>query len=58
MRIVDFCDEDHLKEYCRREDEWRGDQGDIDKKNNDSGRDDLRLRLKQMLCLMDTSASS
>ena len=60
---VDYRDEDHPKEYfrreyCRREYGWRVDQGDIDKKNNDGGRDGLRWRVKRMPCPTDTSASS
>ena len=58
VRRLDYCDEDHPKEYCRREYIWRGDQGSIDKKNNDGGRDSLRWRVKHMPCPTDTSASS
>ena len=35
VRGTDYCDEDQLKNYCRREYGWRGeDQAGIDKKNN------------------------
>ena len=55
---VDYFDEDHPEEYCWREYGWRGDKSDIDKENNNGGRDGFRWEVKRMPCVTDTSASS
>ena len=53
---TDYCDDEQLKNHCRREYGWRGEyQFGIDKKNNNGGREGQRWRRKQTTCPTDAN---